>query len=101
MPHGWGERRTQVERWVEIREPVSAGLSAAARRVDYQRRDEAYALLAGLEKNVVFLVFWGFLCFFFGFFVFIVFCFFWFSLVFLFICPEERVFRVFQFQEYF
>ncbi len=67
MPHGRGERRAQVERGVEIGEPVSAGLSAAARGVDNQRRDEAHALLAGLEKTcffkpspVVFLFFLGF-----------------------------------------
>jgi hypothetical protein len=61
---------------------------------------------AGLDKTPVkkkkkkqpsgFFVFFGFFCFFLflGFFVF--FCFFIFC-----ICPEEGVFRVFQFQEYF
>ncbi len=41
MPHGGWQRRAQVQRWVEIGEPVSAGLLSAGRGVDNQRRDEA------------------------------------------------------------
>jgi hypothetical protein len=61
-------------------------------RRDVQGRAEKIPVF--LKKN---LTRW----FFFGFLVFWFFGFFWFFVFFLSICPEERVCRVFQFQEYF
>jgi hypothetical protein len=71
--------------WLEVGGPVEPGGEPAAK--------VRQVLVSGLEKSRFFFNQpSGFFCFF-GFFGFL-----WF---FLYICREERVFRIFQFQEYF